>query len=167
MTAEDVLRRAAKVSHSTRSLLHHLFGTSEILKRWGSAHYLQRAGLFHSIYGTGSFERAVLRLSQRSLIRAIVGKRSEELVFLYCTLKLVTLRFDGKHWSAATECGKQHMLSKAVARDLMTLACANAIEQSPYVSDEGEFEFLYRFEKLLPAEVLCNLKDFMHGGLSD
>ena len=44
-----------KVKHSGGTLLEHLIGTSEELKKLGAPEYLQDAGLFPSVYGTVYF----------------------------------------------------------------------------------------------------------------
>ena len=38
--------------HSGKTLLEHLEGTRDILRKEGAPEYLQDAGLFHSVYGT-------------------------------------------------------------------------------------------------------------------
>ena len=76
------------VRHQDRTLLEHLIGTSEKLKKLGAPQYLQDAGLFHSIYGTASFmpNRGVVKLEERDKIQELIGEQSEEIVYWFCIM---------------------------------------------------------------------------------
>ena len=45
------------IGHSERTLLDHLSGTCRLLESWSCPHTVCVAGLFHSVYGTSSFDR--------------------------------------------------------------------------------------------------------------
>jgi len=70
--------------HSRRTLLEHLQGTYKLLMEWGNDPIICVAGLFHSIYGTYTFEKKSADLSMRDRIRAVIGPESERLVHLFC-----------------------------------------------------------------------------------
>jgi hypothetical protein len=55
------------------SFMEHLVGTEAVLRGWGCAEYLCRAGLFHSIYGTESFQAFSLPLDapNRAVVREL------------------------------------------------------------------------------------------------
>lgn len=66
-----------------RSLLDHLKGTAELLRRWGQPGWLQAAGLLHSIYGTDAYAPQLVPLSDRGAIAAVAGERAERLAYLF------------------------------------------------------------------------------------
>jgi len=75
-----------------RSLLAHLQGTARIVTSWDQPETVQRAALFHSVYGTDSFRRTTLALEERARLRAMIGDDAERLVYLFCVLSRVDLR---------------------------------------------------------------------------
>ena len=75
-----------ETSHSGRTLLEHLIGTSEKLKEMGAPQYLQDAGLFHSIYGTVSFMPDGGLVEDRQIIKDLIGDQAEEVAYLFCIL---------------------------------------------------------------------------------
>jgi hypothetical protein len=90
------------------SFLDHLVGTQAILRAWGCAEHVCQAGLFHSIFGTESFQAFSLPLdeagSNRATVRATIGKEAEGLALVNCvmerdSLDLAVLAFhgDGAH----------------------------------------------------------------------
>jgi hypothetical protein len=56
------------------------------MKRWGFDEELARAGLFHSIYGTGLFQRFKLPVEKRQEVRELIGERAEKLAYLNCSI---------------------------------------------------------------------------------
>jgi hypothetical protein len=78
-------RGADVIAHLDGDLLAHLVGTSVLLESWGCARSLVLAGLCHACYGTGAFPRALLELSERSLLEDAIGARAEALVYLYAS----------------------------------------------------------------------------------
>ena len=69
--------------HSDGSLLHHLLGTAVILEDQGMPDHVVDAGLFHAVYGTGTFDDAILSTEQRGLLQDLIGLEAERLVYLY------------------------------------------------------------------------------------
>jgi (p)ppGpp synthase/HD superfamily hydrolase len=76
----------AQVEHSGTTYLGHCAAVYRDMKRWGFDEELARAGLFHSIYGTGIFQKFSLPLERRSDVRALAGERVERLAYLNCAI---------------------------------------------------------------------------------
>ncbi len=66
-----------------RSLLDHLVGTYEIVRRWNQPEWLQLAALIHSVYGTDVHRQQLLHLSRRGEVSDLVGQRAERIAFLF------------------------------------------------------------------------------------
>lgn len=77
---------AAGIEHTDGSYLGHCAAVYRDMKRWGFDEELARAGLFHSIYGTGIFQRFALPLERREEVRALAGERVERLAYLNCAI---------------------------------------------------------------------------------
>lgn len=78
-------RGAAGIEHPGGTLLAHLVRTSRTLERWGAGPDLVAAGLCHAAYGTDGFPQALLTLDERPKLAAIVGRRAELIVYMYCS----------------------------------------------------------------------------------
>lgn len=74
---------ASRHPHRQRSLYDHLIGTRDILRCWSQPFWIQTAGLFHSIYSTDVYRRQVLDVSERARLQDLIGKRAEQLVYLF------------------------------------------------------------------------------------
>ena len=74
-----------KVKHKNQSLLEHLIGVRDILKKWGVPEYIQDGGLFHSVYGTTYFKPKMTE--DREAVRSLIGDKAENLVYLFCNMK--------------------------------------------------------------------------------
>lgn len=72
---------AGQVKHSGRTLLAHLIGTHDLLRRWGQSSQLCRVGLFHSIYGTRTFAKRSLSVDERDTLVALTDNETERLVY--------------------------------------------------------------------------------------
>jgi hypothetical protein len=53
------------------------------LTKWGADPAVQAAGLCHAAYGTGGFDEALLRTTERATLADLIGERAEALVHLY------------------------------------------------------------------------------------
>jgi hypothetical protein len=106
-----------KVKHSGGTLLEHLIGTSEELKKLGAPEYLQDAGLFHSVYGTVYFMPEGGLVDNRQVVKDLIGEDAEEIAYWFCILDLPRieqiLKFKGQ-----------------LKKDLLSLDTANQEEQS-------------------------------------
>ena len=73
-----------EIDHANQTLLEHLIGVYKLLKSWNVPEYIQDAGLFHSVYGTSYFKPVVL--TDREVVKNIIGIHAEALVFIFCFL---------------------------------------------------------------------------------
>ena len=73
--------------HSGGTLLEHLVGTRDILKKQGAPEYLQDAGLFHSVYGTAYYMPDEGISTSREDIQKLIGIQAEEIAYWYCVLQ--------------------------------------------------------------------------------
>ena len=74
---------ATKVAHWNGDLQAHLLGTHNLLRAWGNSDDICLAGLYHAVYGTDGFPSQLVDLSDRLRIASIIGRRAEELAYLY------------------------------------------------------------------------------------
>ncbi|MER5529712.1 DUF6817 domain-containing protein [Streptomyces sp. NPDC002677] len=74
---------AAGITHPGGTLLAHLQRVEEQLAVWGARPALRLAGLCHAFYGTDGFPTALLPLSRRAELVAVIGAEAEALVYLY------------------------------------------------------------------------------------
>ena len=71
-----------KLPHSNRTLLEHLIGTTQLLKNLGRSEIEQKAGLFHSIYGTEYYrDSEKLKIKREEIIN--------DLLLLFCLTLLL------------------------------------------------------------------------------
>ena len=93
VTAADFLMQvgATRMPHSGRSLYEHLAGVSAILHQWGQPEHVDLAGMFHSVYSTSKYKNAVMPMSDRSRLRAVIGEDAERLVYLFAALPAGTV----------------------------------------------------------------------------
>lgn len=132
--------QASDISHSGRDLLTHLQGTHDILRRWQLSDELCLAGMFHSVYGTDGFNKQPVPMRKRAQVRALIGTEAERLVFLFCTVRRITLfdlnglagiKFRDEHYTCD--------ISEDEFSALLHLEYANTLEQC------GELGFLGQF----------------------
>ncbi|GAB2550522.1 DUF6817 domain-containing protein [Nocardia heshunensis] len=89
-------RGADTIAHPGGTLLAHLNRVADTLAAWGHDADLQLAGLAHAVYGTDGFDRWLVELSDRATVVALVGERTESLIYLYaaCDRKAVYPHID-------------------------------------------------------------------------
>lgn len=75
-----------KLPHTGRNLLEHLIGVSNLLKEYGRDKVEQKAGLFHSIYGTEYYKDSKKLNIDRQQIKDLIGEEAEEIVNIFCNL---------------------------------------------------------------------------------
>ena len=76
-----------KLKHSGKTFFEHLYNTSFILSKQGCVEDICAAGLYHSAYGTEHYESACNLNLTREKVKELIGEESENLVYLFCTLK--------------------------------------------------------------------------------
>lgn len=74
---------ADSIRHSSTTLLRHLVGTYQLLKKWEVPDHVSSAGLYHSIYGTQTFKNFLINPKEREKLRKIISSKSEELVYYF------------------------------------------------------------------------------------
>ena len=113
-------------SHSGATLIEHLKGVHDILKKGGAPQYLQDAGLFHSIYGTVIFKHQ--STNNRDAIIELIGEQAEEIVWEFCNLPR-------ERYKAISEFEGQ------LKEDLLLLTKANQNEQrAPIMSWKDAYD---------------------------
>jgi Aspartyl/Asparaginyl beta-hydroxylase/Domain of unknown function (DUF6817) len=93
------LRAAGAAEHrhgGGRSLLDHLLGTYDLVRRWNQPVWLCHAALVHSVYGTDVHDRPLLSASSRGDLGELAGDRAERLAYLFCVTPRPVL-FAGTH----------------------------------------------------------------------
>jgi hypothetical protein len=120
-------------AHSSRTLLHHLKGTHDLLDAWGNPQPVCVAGLFHSVYGTAYFRRPSIAFAQRERVRATIGVTAELLAYLFCTTERDDF-FDQADPAAPTlrlrSDGSRIPVTPATLSALVEIEVANLIEQT-------------------------------------
>lgn len=76
-------RGADQLAHPGGTLHEHLVRVAELLADWGADEALRAAGLCHACYGTDGYPQALLSVSERPVLAALIGTRAESLVYLY------------------------------------------------------------------------------------
>lgn len=75
---------AGEVGHAgARTLLAHLVGTYEVVRRWEQPDVVAHASLIHSVYGTDVYARPLLQLTRRHELTSLVGAQAERLAYLF------------------------------------------------------------------------------------
>src|SRR5688572_29589183 len=76
-------RGAETIEHPGGTLYAHLGRVHDRLGALGHGPDVRLAGLTHAAYGTDGFDRALLPLADRAVLRDLVGEPAEALVHLY------------------------------------------------------------------------------------
>lgn len=122
---------AHQCPHSGRTLIQHLVGTFDLLRSWKSPVHVCAAGMFHSIYGTNAFKASMLVVEDRDRVRTVIGENAERLVFLFCVAQrpraFIECVDDLKIIDRFT--GREHAVSARELQNLLSIECANLIEQ--------------------------------------
>ena len=138
----------AEIDHSGHDFLTHLRAVHDLLDKHDAGTELAAAGLFHSIYGTEKFQGFSLPLSERELVRSLIGERGEFVAWLNCIMDRAT--FDAA--IAAALAGERNLaisdrdgnppieLSIGQLRDLAAVHLFDWLEQV----ERSEFGWGYR-----------------------
>lgn len=108
-----------KVPHTEKTYLGHLINVHRLMESEGCTEELCAAGMFHSIYGTERFQGFKLDLSQRSLVRDLIGERAEMLAYLNCAMDRAT--FD----AAAEGNGETYVFVDRITKEPVELSRAD------------------------------------------
>ncbi len=127
---------AAGVEHTDGSYLGHCAAVYRDMKRWGFDEDLANAGLFHSIYGTGIFQKFALPLDRRDEVRALVGERIERLAYLNCAIDYDSfdrevLRGEPPYRMIDRFTGEEVEIAPEDFEDLVRIQLVDRLEQVP------------------------------------
>lgn len=130
----------SNTTHSKKTLISHLRGTYEILKKWDCENYICMAGLCHSIYGTESFSIAPATLDNREFMKTLIGQEAEELTYLFGAHQKESLwkNLDSVDVFSVHDrfLNRPLVIPSKSLSDLITLTLANWLEQRPRVNPE-------------------------------
>jgi hypothetical protein len=126
----------AHVPHTEKTYLAHLVGVYRLMEARGCTEELCRAGMFHSIYGTQSFQGFTLPLARRPEVADLIGERAERLAYLNCAMDRATLdsaleRSEGPYPVTDRLTGEQVLLSRKDFDDLCRVHVYDWLEQAP------------------------------------
>lgn len=152
-------RGGGDVTHSWTSLLEHLIQTRELLVSWGADPMLCTAGLFHSVYGTESFAHETISLSERQLVRSMIGGECEDLVFVFSVMTKesfdATIGENGTHRLEDRIHNEWITIAHRTFRQLCNLSAANWLEQRPRLghtyAEMGRTRYQAMLRLVLPA----------------
>ena len=145
-------RGAHRTAHSGASLLSHLVGVASLLADWTCRDAVIRAGLFHSVYGTGTFRARLYAEWERDALRALIGAEAERLAWLFSVVRFNEIyKYAGEDGFMARrrDAAEPEWLSIEDIADLNLMALANALEQGDTAFEPGSlFELKQAFAKL-------------------
>ena len=152
-------------SHTDRGLIDHLKGTHAILEKWDCSKDLCLAGLCHSIYGTESYRRSPIDLSERKSISEIIGAKAEKTAYYFGAHVKDSLWKNlekERNFTIYDRLNEQEVpICEEELKELITLTLANWLEQRPRAPQEHLFvrqeEFL-KAENYLPATAFDDFK---------
>lgn len=134
---EEVLRRSGMDSRPHlhgRSLFEHLRATQELLSGWGMPSWIEYAGLFHNFYDHEAILPGAVKAQMRSLLRSLIGSKSERLVYLSSILstdQLLNVNVgDLSNLSGVKGSDRPGIIDREMFGALLVLHCANEIEQA-------------------------------------
>lgn len=131
---------ADKLLHSGRTFLTHLEGTYRLLQRWGLPEPVCYAGLFHSMYGTDGFKRNTLTMDDRHEVRALIGEDSERLVYLFCSIRRISMFESGAPQGIRfREADRRTPISQQEWINLLHIEYANTLDQCLDLGFLGKF----------------------------
>lgn len=126
------------IEHEKASFFEHLKGVATLLQDWGNEESVCLAGLFHSIYGTQSFQQQTLTFDKRHRVRDLIGEAGERLAFLFCTCDRRSLftNFDalannGDLFVFDMQNQKNKAIDRTTLVQLIEMEMANLLDQAP------------------------------------
>ena len=130
-----------KFKHRNQSLLEHLIGVRDILKKWEAPEYVQDGGLFHSVYGTTYFKPQMT--TDRDAVRYLIGEKAEELAYWFCFLDPPRSRSNDiiRKWTKRTDRALSISIleNEQLKKDLLLIDKANAEDQANASMDRLDF----------------------------
>ena len=119
--------------HSNETLLDHLKGTAQLLADWARPAHVCDAGLFHSVYGTESYQKTTIPESLRPQVQELIGEAAERRAWLFGVLSqrqfVSDLNRETEHRIRHRQTDEWVPISTEEQRDLLEMIAANALEQ--------------------------------------
>lgn len=132
--------------------LDHLLGVERLLQEWKLPEAVALAGLFHSVYGTDSFSRPLLRRHDRERVRALIGEQAERLAYLYGGMKadsfLTSAPKDPPHEIQMRWQPEPMIVDPQDMRALAAIFAANWLEQFPRMRGKARASRMDRLRSL-------------------
>ena len=165
-------------AHLNGKLESHLSGTYALLREWGNPEYVCDAGLYHAVYSTQPMRKLGIPHNEyspadRPGIRGIIGKDSEELVYLYgaCDRDYFYPRIGSPKPDYRDRfTGKNLALSSNALRDLLEITMANELEiclSGPAFKEthrKDYIELFDRFQGLVSAKAFDRYREVFELG---
>lgn len=111
--------------HSNKTFYEHLTNVENILRICGQPEYVCAAGLFHSVYGTVYFKQKTI--SDREAVKALIGDKAEQLVYLFCNAHRPYCWFTGN--DLVLKNGTFVRIDNQTMQDLRMIEGANLLDQ--------------------------------------
>ena len=134
------------LEHSQNGYVNHCFGVFNILKEIGASDDICLAGLYHSAYGTDSYNHNI-NISRKTL-KDIIGNCAEELVFEFCSLK-------NKEYEILNR-----KINSQQDEDLLVISYANLKEQQKRTSDPDLKILIEKYESIIYGNNM-NVEEFL------
>jgi hypothetical protein len=144
---------AATAGHGVRTLIEHLQGVSDLLVAYGARPALCDAGLFHSVYGTESYQQQTIPDDLRPQVINLIGAEAERLARLFGVMEkesFYALLDAGEGEISHRQTGARIPLSRGDFRDLCELTVANWLEQRPRAAERFQRLREDEFRRMLP-----------------
>ena len=144
-------RGAERIDHPGGTLYAHLGRVHDRLGALGHGEPVRLAGLAHAAYGTDGFALALLPVTDRAVLRALVGDTAEALIYLYGACDRArtwkTLADTRQVWNRFT--GRAQPLVPAFV-DLSIVNELDVAEQDPEIAQRYGPYFRAVFESWAP-----------------
>lgn len=166
-TANEILEKyllkigVDQVAHTHGNFLAHLKGVSEYLKKFERPHPVLVAGLFHSIYGTESFQRFALSLDQRDEVKRMIGEEAEALVYAYCNMSYESFDksvFEDEPLLEDRNTKKPIPVTREQFMDIQWMMMADALEVDARLPDSEKWHERVQFWKIVAEHLGGNAR---------
>lgn len=144
---------AATAGHGVGTLIEHLQGVASLLTAYGARAALCDAGLFHSVYGTESYQSQTIPLELRPRVVGLIGEEAERLAWLFGVMQkesFYALLGTGEGDITHRQLGASIRLSHQDMSDLCDLTVATWLEQRPRAPERYQRIREAEFRQMLP-----------------
>ena len=141
----------ADVDHTGGDFLQHLCAVHDLLLARGASARVAAAGMFHSIYGTETFQGFSLPLDQRPRVRELIGERAEHLAWCNCVMDRAS--FDTSLGDALA--GAQQL----EIRDRHGSSISLSVDELRDLAEVHLFDWLEQVERVVAGDPSANSPD--------